>query len=148
MKKKMTAPVRFKRRQSAHALSGAVFLLAALLLLAACDVVQRRPEMAQPLPIADFDGDPERGAELIETYGCGSCHNVPGVAGANAMVGPPLDAWSQRHTIAGALPNTPENLIFWIQNPQAVEPGTIMPDMGVDERDARDIAAYLYTLTR
>lgn len=145
MKKKMKPPDRFPTRPPARL---AAFLSAVLLLLlTACDV-QRRPEMAQPLPVANFEGDPRRGADLIQSYGCGACHNVPGVRGADAMVGPPLDAWSQRHTIAGALPNTPDNLILWIRFPQEVEPGTIMPDMGVDERDARDIAAYLYTLTR
>lgn len=34
----------------------------------------------------------------------------------------------------------------WVMNPQAVEPGTAMPDLGVSEPEARHIAAYLYTL--
>ena len=44
------------------------------------------------------------------------------------------------------LRNTPANLVRWIREPQAVVPGNAMPDMGVSEADARDIAAYLYTL--
>ena len=44
------------------------------------------------------------------------------------------------------LPNTPQNLIRWIQNPPAVDPLTAMPNVGVTQADARDIAAYLYTL--
>lgn len=92
-------------------------------------------------------GDVERGRILMQTYGCDTCHVIPGVSGANSLVGPPLTAWAERHYIAGALANTPENLRYWLQEPQAVEPGTAMPDMGVTEQDARDMGAYLYTLT-
>jgi cytochrome c len=91
-------------------------------------------------------GDPKRGPDLIRKYGCGSCHNVPGVPGAKGMVGPPLDTIASRSYLAGQLPNTPENLLRWIRKPQDVAPGTAMPDVGVTEKDGRDIAAYLYTL--
>ena len=90
---------------------------------------------------------PDRGAQVMrEAYGCGACHVIPGVTGAGGMVGPPLTAWSRRGFIAGNLSNTPENLVRWIREPQAVEPGTAMPDLGVAEADARDIAAYLFSL--
>jgi cytochrome c2 len=62
------------------------------------------------------------------------------------MVGPPLDHFAYRVYIAGMLPNTPDNLMHWIQKPQEVVPRNAMPDMGVNEKDSRDIAAYLYTL--
>lgn len=91
-------------------------------------------------------GEPARGRALIDAYGCGSCHTVPGVPGANTMVGPPLTGWSARKYIAGNLLNEPGNLVRWVRDPQAVEPGTVMPDLGVSEKDARDIAAYLYSL--
>ena len=91
-------------------------------------------------------GDAGRGETAIREYGCGACHSVPGVAGANGTVAPPLNSFAERDFIAGARRNTPEELILWIQNPQAIEPGTAMPDVGVSEEDARDIAAYLYTL--
>lgn len=93
-------------------------------------------------------GNPVRGAELIESYGCPACHTIPGIKGADALVGPPLTAWAERVYIAGALANTPENLLRWLQNPQEIEPGTAMPDLGVTEQGARDIGAYLYSLTR
>jgi len=48
--------------------------------------------------------------------------------------------------IAGELPNVPDNLVRWIMNPPAIEPGTAMPDLGLSKQQARDIAAYLYTL--
>jgi cytochrome c1 len=62
------------------------------------------------------------------------------------MVGPPLTMFAHRAYIAGQLPNQPENLVRWIQDPQGVEPGTAMPDLGVTPAVARDMAAYLYTL--
>ena len=91
-------------------------------------------------------GDPQKGKAEIVAYGCGSCHTIPGVAGADGMVGPPLLSWSRRSIIAGEVPNTPANLIRWIEMPQAIEPGTAMPNLGVKEDEARNIAAYLYTL--
>lgn len=91
-------------------------------------------------------GDPYRGAQAIQRQGCHSCHRIPGIRGANSYVGPPLDGWSARQYIAGSLENTPNNLIEWIMNPQSIEPGTAMPDMNIKEEEARDIAAYLYTL--
>ena len=91
-------------------------------------------------------GDAARGKTQIASYGCGSCHMIPGISGANGMVGPPLVAWSQRRIIAGEVPNTPDNLITWITVPQSIEPGVAMPNLGVSDGQARDIAAYLYTL--
>ena len=82
----------------------------------------------------------------IRNYGCQACHTIPGVTGAETWVGPPLLHWSRRVYIAGELPNTPANLMKWIQHPPQIEPKTAMPDMGVTEQDSRDIAAYLYTL--
>ena len=79
-------------------------------------------------------------------YGCPACHTIPGVKNANGNVGPPLARIGERTYIAGMLRNTPPNLVRWIREPQAVVPGNAMPDMGVSEADARDIAAYLYTL--
>lgn len=93
-------------------------------------------------------GNVEQGREALTRYGCIACHTIPGagIGGAQANVGPPLTDWAEREYIAGSLTNTPENLIRWIQNPQAIEPGTVMPTLGVSEADARDMAAYLYTL--
>lgn len=91
-------------------------------------------------------GDAARGKQLMHRYACATCHVIPGVAGANGQVGPPLTSWAQRAYIAGNLSNTPENLIRWVQVPQSVEPGTAMPNLGVTDQDARDIASYLYTL--
>jgi cytochrome c1 len=115
-----------------------LILLLLLLVLAAC---------ARPLGRVEKSasgGDVEQGRAAIVYYGCGSCHTIPGVPGAVALVGPPLNQFEQRHYIAGALTNTAENLAYWIQFPQRVEPGTAMPDLNVTEADARNIVAYLY----
>jgi putative membrane protein len=92
------------------------------------------------------NADPDRGQAAIRRYGCGSCHTIAGITGARGMVGPPLTGIASRVYIAGVLPNEPDNMIRWIENPPGVDPKTAMPNMGVTARDARDIASYLYTL--
>ena len=91
-------------------------------------------------------GDPDQGAHAIREYGCGSCHVIPGIPGARGEVGPPLHDFGRRTYIAGTLVNAPDNLVLWIRTPEIVEPGTVMPNLGVSLEDARDITAYLYTL--
>lgn len=90
--------------------------------------------------------DAARGKAWIQSYGCGACHMIPGIAEAHGAVGPPLDHWSRRVYIAGEVPNTTDYLIRWIEMPQAIEPETAMPNLRVTEGQARDIAAYLFTL--
>ena len=91
-------------------------------------------------------GSPARGRAAIERYGCATCHTIPGVRGADALVGPPLTQIASRSYIGGVLTNSPENMIRWLQDPRAVDPLTAMPNVGLTDRDARDIASYLYTL--
>lgn len=91
-------------------------------------------------------GDVRAGKQAILRYGCGACHQIPGVPGANGSVGPSLEGMASRAEIAGRLPNDPADLVRWIRHPQEVSPGSGMPDQGVGARDGRDIAAYLYTL--
>lgn len=91
-------------------------------------------------------GDPSRGRQVLHKYGCGSCHSIPGVAGAEGSIGPALDRIGSRAHLAGGMENTPENLMRWIRNPQEIRAGAAMPNLGVTEQDGRDIAAFLYTL--
>jgi cytochrome c len=91
-------------------------------------------------------GDPEQGRIAIGYYGCGSCHTIRGVRGASALVGPPLTKIGARAFVAGVLPNTPDDLEHWIIDAPSIDPKTAMPNVGVSAPDARDIAAYLYTL--
>lgn len=91
-------------------------------------------------------GDPHAGAKLIENYRCGVCHTIPGIRGADGLVGPPLTLFAYRTFVGGEVPNTPPNLVRWIMDPPSIEPGTAMPALGLNEQQARDVAAYLYTL--
>lgn len=88
----------------------------------------------------------DRGASAISRYGCGACHTIPGISGAHALVGPDLSRIGSRIYLAGSLENQPENMIRWLENPRAINSNTAMPVLGVSERDATDIAAYLYSL--
>ena len=89
-------------------------------------------------------GDAARGRLLLHQYHCDACHRISGVAGLDGVIGPPLDRVGSRVYLAGMLPNTPEHLERWIRNPEAVKPGTAMPNAQVTEADARDMVAYLY----
>ena len=91
-------------------------------------------------------GDQAQGRLAVRAYGCGACHVIPGVPGANGVVGAPLTEFARRKYIAGALPNNAENLVAWLRDPQAIEPGTAMPNLNISEIDALNLAAYLATL--
>lgn len=91
-------------------------------------------------------GDPERGRVALGRYECGVCHVIPGVRGVQGHVGPPLDRFRHRVYVAGKFPNRPDVLVRWLVDPPALAPETAMPAMGVSEAEARDMAAYLYTL--
>jgi cytochrome c2 len=91
-------------------------------------------------------GDPVRGRGLMRRYGCAGCHEIPGVRGADGRAGPSLRHVAGRLYIAGIMPNSAANLVRWIEDPPALAPGTAMPRTGATGREARDIAAYLYTL--
>ena len=91
-------------------------------------------------------GDVDRGKQAIIRYHCGACHVIEGIGEANGQVGPALDGIAHRVEIAGRLSNTPPNLIRWIRFPQSINRAGGMPNLGVSEREARDMAAYLYTL--
>jgi cytochrome c len=91
-------------------------------------------------------GDALRGRERIREFDCAACHQIPGIPAARTFVGPPLDGFRRNVYIAGRWPNEPATLIDWLMNPPALAPETAMPNVGLDEREARDIAAYLYSV--
>jgi mono/diheme cytochrome c family protein len=94
------------------------------------------------------DGDASRGLALVAggSYGCAACHAIPGIRFPKGNVGPPLDGMAGRSLIAGHLPNKPGVLVAFLQDPPALAPQTGMPNVGLSIEQARDIAAYLYTL--
>ena len=113
-----------------------------LLLVAALAGCDEEPNKIVEL----IGGDPRRGKTAISQYGCSSCHTIPGIRGADALVGPPLTQIASRVYIGGVLTNTPDNMLRWLRDPPAVDPKTAMPNVHLTEADARDVAAYLYTL--
>ncbi|HEX5973447.1 MAG TPA: c-type cytochrome [Gemmatimonadaceae bacterium] len=133
--------VRARRLATKRTFRGGALLLLAVLATACGDERYHDDAVANMV-----GGNPDRGPLLIRSYGCGTCHTISGVTGANGLVGPPLTGIAERAYIAGVLPNAPENMVRWIENPKAVDSLTAMPVLGVSPADARDIAAYLYTL--
>ena len=99
-------------------------------------------DAASPAPGIDR-GNAERGKVALQQYACVACHVIPGVVGAQHPVGPSLANIASRKYLAGGIPNTPENMIWWLRFPQQVAPHSAMPDLGVTERDARDMAMFL-----
>ncbi|MET3441531.1 mono/diheme cytochrome c family protein [Variovorax paradoxus] len=91
-------------------------------------------------------GDADRGKRALSQYACSACHTIPGVTSSSPHVGPPLAGIAGRSLIAGKLANTPDNMVRWLRHTKEVDPLTAMPELGVTEQDARDIAAYLATL--
>ncbi|HYE90063.1 MAG TPA: cytochrome c oxidase assembly protein [Terriglobales bacterium] len=134
----VAAWLRHAGRRAARSLATGLAALLILPLLAGCDG-------ARATASSYTGGDPARGREAIRRYGCQTCHTIPGVAGARAVVGPPLTQLARRGYVAGQS-NTPELLMRWIRHPQQIRPATPMPDVGVTAEDSRHIAAYLYTL--
>jgi cytochrome c oxidase subunit 2 len=86
------------------------------------------------------------GRRVFETTACINCHAVSGTV-ANGRFGPDLSHLMSRDTIAaGAAPNTPENLRLWIQKPEAIKPGSLMPAMELTDGELDAVTAYLETL--
>lgn len=112
---------------------------------------QAPPTLDETRLPADLDrlaaaGDAERGRQALAQYACIACHVIPGITGSDVHVGPPLERMAMRGLIAGAVPNTQVQMIRWLIAPQAIDPDTAMPAMGVTPADAADLAAYLATL--
>lgn len=91
-------------------------------------------------------GNVEAGRRATAQYLCATCHSIPGFVSAEHHVGPPLNGIARRAFIGGVITNTPENMVRWLKNPQAVDPLSAMPPLGLTDQDARDIAAFLGTL--
>jgi cytochrome c len=116
--------------------------LLAVVLSAACAACTPHDQFAREVT----GGDVDRGRMAIRQYGCQTCHVIPGVTGADRIVGPPLHGMASRVYIGGVLINSSDNMIAWLKDPQAFEPRSAMPALGLTDQDARDITAYLYTL--
>lgn len=114
-----------------------LILLVTSLAMAGCDT--RTESVAGP-------GNPDAGERLILSYGCDSCHRIPGIPGADGEVGPPLENIRERAYLAGIVPNSFDNMVLWLVETQRIAPGSAMPNLGLSASEAEDIAAYLYQL--
>jgi cytochrome c2 len=115
-----------------------IFVPLMLAVLAGCT---REPPTSEPLT----GGNPRVGQQLIARYGCGACHQIKGIARAESKVGPSLKEIRDSSYVGGVLPNSADNLMQWIMHPRAHSPNTAMPELGVTQSEARDMAAYLYS---
>jgi cytochrome c2 len=115
-----------------------IFFFMLVGLLAGCE---RQPPASEPIT----GGNPRIGQQLIARYGCGSCHQIKGIAHADSKVGPSLKEIRDSSYVGGVVPNSADNLELWIMHPRALSPRTVMPELGVTQAEARDMAAYLYS---
>ncbi len=117
--------------------TGAVAIL--LLAVSAC-------QGDEPEPVTVEGGDPERGEELVVSYDCGSCHFIPGVEDSRGHDAPGLQMWANRSFVAGSAPNEPGNVMQFLMEPDSIQPGSAMPELGISEEEARHITAFLFTV--
>jgi cytochrome c oxidase subunit 2 len=95
---------------------------------------------------ANRDEKEAAGRHVFESTACLNCHAITGTNGTGRF-GPDLTHLMSRHTLAsGAAENTPENLRLWIENPDAIKPGSLMPAMKLSEADLDALVRYLETL--
>jgi cytochrome c len=120
------------------ALSAALSAALCSLLLAACGGKPKEKHVE--------GGDARLGKELVAQYQCGACHKIPQVRGAGGEAAPDLEGFGKLSYIANGIPNQPAQLTAWLVDPPAMKPGTAMPALGVTEQEARNMAAFLYTL--
>jgi mono/diheme cytochrome c family protein len=116
-----------------------------LLSVAEYQALQAPPPLPAAPPVAGKP-DLERGRRALEQFGCIGCHEIPGAVGPEARLGPTLHGIGSRSMLGGVLPNSFDNMVLWLRAPQSFSRHSAMPTLGVTERDARDMAAYLATL--
>ena len=119
--------------------SGLLLMVPIIVLLAACADKRQQPR--------DITGaDAAAGLAVIERLGCAACHQIPGVDWPQGTVGGSLNGFADRSMIAGRFPNQPDTLATWVRNAPSMSATTGMPAMPMTSAEARDVAAYLYTL--
>lgn len=111
------------------------------------------PPRSRSMPAADAGvqlrpGDVQAGRIAVAQHLCATCHTIPGIVGAAHHVGPPLAGMGGRAFIGGVIPNTPDNMVRWLLDPQKIDPLSAMPPLGLSPQDAKDITAFLATLDR
>ena len=97
-------------------------------------------------PRAIAGADAGRGLAIMERVGCAACHVTPDIGWPQGLAGPSLHGFADSPMIAGQFPNRPDLLIAFIKDAPSMAPATAMPAMPLTDAEARDVAAYLYTL--
>lgn len=94
--------------------------------------------------VAPTDALALEGAQQFTASGCIGCHTVRGQEGAAGTIGPDLTHVGSRTTIAGAtLDRTDENVARWLHDPQAIKPGSLMPNLSLSPEAVDKLVAYL-----
>ncbi len=101
------------------------------------------PERAFPKMLA------HRGAALFAELGCASCHAFGSTPAAPRVLHDGAMPTSDELALAPNLARTRERfqsgvLIPWLQNPQAIDPDTLMPNFNLDASQAESLAAFLW----
>ncbi|MFN2166366.1 MAG: cytochrome c oxidase subunit II [Anaerolineae bacterium] len=98
-------------------------------------------QLAQPAaPSSDLAA---QGAQIFQQRTCTNCHAIAGT-GATQQIGPDLTHLGDRETLgAGVLDNTPEELARWLKDPQAIKPGSYMPNLKLSDSEINALVAYL-----
>ncbi|UAK25568.1 c-type cytochrome [Sphingomonas nostoxanthinifaciens] len=126
-----------------------LFALAALAAPFSVYFIERQDQQTARTQAKTMTGGHVAAGEIaVDRVGCSACHRFSSVCGTAGKVGPSLTDVAVRAEIAGRLANTPDDMLLWLRHPQQIALGSGMPDQDLGERDARDIAAYLYTLRR
>ena len=120
-------------------------LLSLALALAVLGCAPSRPSESPTANATPGIGDAARGRALFTSKVCAGCHAVSGQITGGAT-GPDLRGFASRPRIAGVVDNTPENLWRWLENPQRMKPGTLMPRTPATAQELDDLVAYLQTL--
>ena len=118
---------------------GRAMAASALLLVSGCQQTAVAPQSVA-------GADAGRGRKVVERVACGACHVIPGVPWPQGRVGPSLDGFARQALVAGRFPNEPDILARFVRDAPSLAPQTGMPAMPITEQEARDVAAYLYTL--
>ncbi len=116
------------------------------------DLVVESPEeyaswiRQQQASIPDLTGDAAEGKEVFLHGTCSVCHTIKGTE-AEGLLGPNLTHFSSRLVLAGAvLTNTPENLYKWLEDPEKVKSGVMMPKPDISDSERRLLVAFLESL--
>jgi cytochrome c1 len=120
-------------------------LLTGLAMLAAVGCASGSGSASPTVAATPGVGDAARGKNVFTAKVCIGCHQVSGEI-AGGMTGPDLRGFGSRPRIAAVVPNTPENLWHWLENPQRTKPGTLMPRTPLTAEELDDLVAYQESL--